>query len=103
MATAGRGGGGFWTWILYDGGPAVGPGGWGSTQVDNLLPANLPLRQPQLAGQIANVSAPCRMVTPAEIDAEINVPVEKGGKFTTPDEGIGIVMCSIGYFSWSDQ
>lgn len=44
-----------------------------------------------------NPADPYRMVTQAELDAELP------WKFTTPNNGIGIILRGVGYFSWFGQ
>ena len=51
-------------------------------------------------GQMANVDLSYRMATQSEINKELNGPKSK---FTTANEGTGIEMRGVGYFSWCDQ
>jgi len=49
------------------------------------------------AGQMADVDLPYRVATAKEINSELN------NKFTTTNEGTGIQMRGVGYFSWCEQ
>ena len=49
------------------------------------------------AGQMANVDLPYTMATQSELDAELP------WKFTTDNEGTGIMLRGVGYFSWFGQ
>ena len=49
------------------------------------------------AGQMANVDLPYTTATQSELDAELP------WKFTTSNEGTGIMLRGVGYFSWFGQ
>lgn len=47
------------------------------------------------AGQMANVDLPCVMASPSDL-----TPAKMVKRFTTLNDGIGIVMRGVGFFSW---